>query len=84
MFERRLPCFGCGVGWCCFLLGFLCPIIWYVAALLYCCKYYNRDPRERPGLAASAFLVSFPFVRTLNNFKKNISYAVYLPFWLRN
>ncbi|WVZ96786.1 hypothetical protein U9M48_042380 [Paspalum notatum var. saurae] len=56
MFERRLPCFGCGVGWSCFLLGFLCPIIWYVAALLYCCKYYNRDPRERPGLAASAVL----------------------------
>ncbi|AQK93127.1 Ribosomal protein L18ae family [Zea mays] len=39
-----------------FLLGFLCPIIWYVAALLYCCKYYNRDPRERTGLAASAVL----------------------------
>ncbi|OEL17454.1 hypothetical protein BAE44_0021525 [Dichanthelium oligosanthes] len=52
MFERRLTCFGCGI-------GFLCPIIWYVAALLYCCKYYNRDPRERPGLAASAVLVSF-------------------------
>jgi hypothetical protein len=44
---------------CSFLLGFLCPIIWYVAALLYCCKYYNRDPRERTGLAASAVLVSF-------------------------
>uniref|UniRef100_A0A452Y587 Uncharacterized protein n=1 Tax=Aegilops tauschii subsp. strangulata TaxID=200361 RepID=A0A452Y587_AEGTS len=42
-----------GVG---FLLGFLCPLIWYIAALLYCCKYYNRDPRERPGLAASALL----------------------------
>uniref|UniRef100_A0A0E0KZ81 Uncharacterized protein n=1 Tax=Oryza punctata TaxID=4537 RepID=A0A0E0KZ81_ORYPU len=36
--------------------GFLCPLIWYIAALLYYCKYYNRDPRERPGLAASAFL----------------------------
>uniref|UniRef100_A0A0E0HAE5 Uncharacterized protein n=1 Tax=Oryza nivara TaxID=4536 RepID=A0A0E0HAE5_ORYNI len=56
MFERRLPFFGCGIGWCCFLLGFLCPLIWYIAALLYYCKYYNRDPRERPGLAASAFL----------------------------
>uniref|UniRef100_A0A0E0PIB4 Uncharacterized protein n=1 Tax=Oryza rufipogon TaxID=4529 RepID=A0A0E0PIB4_ORYRU len=49
MFERRLPFFGCGI-------GFLCPLIWYIAALLYYCKYYNRDPRERPGLAASAFL----------------------------
>uniref|UniRef100_A0ACD5TQ26 Uncharacterized protein n=1 Tax=Avena sativa TaxID=4498 RepID=A0ACD5TQ26_AVESA len=56
MFERRLPFFGCGIGWCCFLLGFLCPLIWYIAALLYCCKYYDRDPRERPGLCASAFL----------------------------
>ncbi|XP_051180886.1 uncharacterized protein [Lolium perenne] len=56
MFERRLPFFGCGIGWCCFLLGFMCPLIWYIAALLYCCKYYNRDPRERPGLCASAFL----------------------------
>ncbi|KAK1693636.1 hypothetical protein QYE76_010333 [Lolium multiflorum] len=37
-------------------VGFLCPLIWYIAALLYCCKYYNRDPRERPGLCASAFL----------------------------
>ncbi|XP_014753509.1 uncharacterized protein LOC100824901 isoform X2 [Brachypodium distachyon] len=41
-----------------FLLGFLCPLIWYIAALLYCCKYYNRDPRERPGLAASAVLAT--------------------------
>uniref|UniRef100_A0A453E816 Uncharacterized protein n=1 Tax=Aegilops tauschii subsp. strangulata TaxID=200361 RepID=A0A453E816_AEGTS len=42
-------CFGCR-----FLLGFLCPLLWYYATTLYCCKYYNRDPRERPGLAASA------------------------------
>lgn len=53
-FERRLPCFGCGIGWSSFLLGFLCPLLWYYATTLYCCKYYNRDPRERPGLAASA------------------------------
>lgn len=39
-------------------VGFLCPLIWYIAALLYCCKYYNRDPRERPGLAASAVLAT--------------------------
>ncbi|KAG8053134.1 hypothetical protein GUJ93_ZPchr0001g30750 [Zizania palustris] len=54
MFERRLPCFGCGIGWSSFLLGFFCPLIWYFATTLYCCKYYNKDPRERPGLAASA------------------------------
>ncbi|KAK3164081.1 hypothetical protein QOZ80_1AG0012430 [Eleusine coracana subsp. coracana] len=54
IFERRLPCCGCGIGWSSFLLGFLCPLIWYFPAILYCCKYYNKDPRERPGLAASA------------------------------
>ncbi|XP_062194815.1 large ribosomal subunit protein eL20z-like [Phragmites australis] len=54
IFERQLPCCGCGIGWSSFLLGFLCPLIWYSAAILYFCKYYNRDPRERPGLAASA------------------------------
>ncbi|NP_001315321.2 uncharacterized protein [Zea mays] len=54
IFERRLPCCGCGIGWSSFLLGFLCPLIWYFATTLYCCKYYNKDPRERPGLAASA------------------------------
>ncbi|XP_064950800.1 uncharacterized protein LOC135613312 isoform X3 [Musa acuminata AAA Group] len=46
-FNRRLPC--CGL-----LLGFLCPLIWYCAAILYLCKYYDNDPRERSGLAASA------------------------------
>ena len=49
----HLTCFCCS-----FLLGFVCPSIWYFAATLYCCKYYNRDPRERPGLAASAVAVS--------------------------
>ncbi|ONM29272.1 Ribosomal protein L18ae family [Zea mays] len=57
IFERRLPCCGCGIGWSSFLLGFLCPLIWYFATTLYCCKYYNKDPRERPGLAASAVAV---------------------------
>ncbi|KAK3160552.1 hypothetical protein QOZ80_1BG0061100 [Eleusine coracana subsp. coracana] len=54
IFERQLPCCGCGIGWSSFLLGFLFPLIWYFPAILYCCKYYNKDPRERPGLAASA------------------------------
>ncbi|CAD5194560.1 unnamed protein product [Musa acuminata subsp. malaccensis] len=53
-FNRRLPCFGCGIGWSSLLLGFLCPLIWYCAAILYLCKYYDNDPRERSGLAASA------------------------------
>ncbi|WOK93883.1 60S ribosomal protein L18a-like protein [Canna indica] len=53
-FDQRLPCFGCGIGWSSLLLGFLCPLIWYCAATLYLCKYYDKDPRERSGLAASA------------------------------
>ncbi|RWW21300.1 hypothetical protein GW17_00014553 [Ensete ventricosum] len=57
-FNRRLPCFGCGIGWSSLLLGFLCPLIWYCAAILYICKYYDKDPRERSGLAASAMAVS--------------------------
>ncbi|KAJ3694108.1 hypothetical protein LUZ60_009588 [Juncus effusus] len=58
MFDRPLPCFGCGIGWCSFLLGFLCPLIWYIAGVLYVFKYYNRDPRERAGLSACAFTAS--------------------------
>ncbi|XP_020581103.1 uncharacterized protein LOC110025147 [Phalaenopsis equestris] len=54
-FDKPLPCFGCGIGWCSLLLGCLCPLLWYVAALLYFCKYYNRDPRERDGLVACVF-----------------------------
>ncbi|KMZ66608.1 hypothetical protein ZOSMA_292G00280 [Zostera marina] len=56
MFDKPLPCFGCGIGWLSFLLGFMFPLIWYYAMLLYFCKYYNRDPRERGGLAASAVM----------------------------
>ncbi|XP_044484549.1 uncharacterized protein LOC123210330 isoform X2 [Mangifera indica] len=36
------------------LLGFVCPFMWYYAAILYFRKYYHKDPRERSGLAASA------------------------------
>lgn len=55
MFDKPLPCFGCGIGWCSLLLGCICPLVWYVAAFLYMFKYYNKDPRERGGLAAAAF-----------------------------
>ncbi|XP_008808927.2 60S ribosomal protein L18a-like protein isoform X1 [Phoenix dactylifera] len=54
MFDKPLPCCGCGIGWCSLLLGFVCPLIWYCAAILYLCSYYHRDPRERSGLAANA------------------------------
>ncbi|KAF3326894.1 60S ribosomal protein L18a-like protein [Carex littledalei] len=55
-FDRPLPFFGCGIGWGVFLLGFLCPIIWYAAAAMHICKYYNRDPRERSGLTACSVM----------------------------
>jgi hypothetical protein len=40
------------------LLGFVFPLIWYFSAILYFGKYYNKDPRERSGLAACAIAVS--------------------------
>ncbi|KAM7254408.1 hypothetical protein ACFE04_003788 [Oxalis oulophora] len=58
-FDKRLPCCGCGIGWCCFLLGFVCPLTWYYASILYFAKYYQKDPRERTGLCASVVAVSF-------------------------
>ncbi|KAK9231716.1 hypothetical protein WN943_021955 [Citrus x changshan-huyou] len=39
---------------CSFLLGFVCPLMWYYATILYFGNYYHKDPRERSGLAASA------------------------------
>ncbi|KAK1286627.1 hypothetical protein QJS10_CPB20g00438 [Acorus calamus] len=54
MFDKPLPCFGCGIGWFSFLLGFVCPLTWFYATILYFGNYYQKDPRERAGLAASA------------------------------
>lgn len=41
-----------------FLTGFLCPLMWYYATILYFGNHYRKDPRERAGLAASAIAVS--------------------------
>ncbi|RAL45604.1 hypothetical protein DM860_009468 [Cuscuta australis] len=54
LYDKPLPCFGCGIGWFSFLSGILCPFMWYYATILYLCNYYRKDPRERAGLAASA------------------------------
>ncbi|EYU28361.1 hypothetical protein ABFS82_12G125500 [Erythranthe guttata] len=54
IYDKPLPCFGCGIGWFSFLLGFLFPLMWYYATFLYFGNYYRKDPRERAGLAASA------------------------------
>ncbi|KAG4178656.1 hypothetical protein ERO13_A10G057300v2 [Gossypium hirsutum] len=54
MYDKPLPCFGCGIGWFSLLLGFDFPFMWYYATILYFRSYYHRDPRERAGLAASA------------------------------
>ncbi|KAF7814084.1 60S ribosomal protein L18a-like protein [Senna tora] len=53
-FDKPLPCFGCGIGWFSFVLGLVCPLIWYYATILFFANYYHKDPRERAGLAASA------------------------------
>ncbi|KAF5481787.1 hypothetical protein F2P56_002412 [Juglans regia] len=54
IYDKPLPCFGCGIGWFSFLLGFVFPLLWYYGTILYFGNYYRRDPRERAGLAASA------------------------------
>ncbi|KAJ8766687.1 hypothetical protein K2173_004511 [Erythroxylum novogranatense] len=54
IYDKPLPCFGCGIGWFSFLTGFIFPLIWYFATILYFGNYYRKDPRERSGLAASA------------------------------
>lgn len=54
MFDKPLPCFGCGIGWFCLLAGVIFPFMWYYATILYFGNYYQKDPRERAGLAASA------------------------------
>lgn len=54
MFDKPLPCFGCGIGWFSFLLGIVFPLMWYYGTILYFGNYYQKDPRERAGLAANA------------------------------
>ncbi|KAG9451783.1 hypothetical protein H6P81_004687 [Aristolochia fimbriata] len=54
LYCKTLPCFGCGIGWFCFVAGFIFPPLWYYATILYLGSYYLKDPREREGLAASA------------------------------
>ncbi|CAN6469220.1 unnamed protein product [Victoria cruziana] len=54
IYDKPLPCFGCGMGWFSFLLGFAFPVMWYCATILYFGSYYRKDPRERSGLAACA------------------------------
>ncbi|XP_048136523.1 uncharacterized protein LOC115734360 isoform X2 [Rhodamnia argentea] len=56
-FDKPLPCFGCGIGWFSFLLGFVFPPFWYYATVLYFGNHHLKDPRERAGLAASAIAV---------------------------
>ncbi|KAK7328974.1 hypothetical protein VNO77_23114 [Canavalia gladiata] len=55
IYDKPLPCYGCGIGWFSFLFGFLCPPMWYYATMLYFGNFYRKDPRERAGLGASAF-----------------------------
>ncbi|KAL5972980.1 hypothetical protein ACLOJK_039787 [Asimina triloba] len=54
-YDEPLPCFGCGIGWFSFLVGFVFPPMWFYATILYFRSYYRKDLRERLGLQASAF-----------------------------
>lgn len=53
-YDRPLPCCGCGMGWCLFLLGFLFPLLWYYGTYVFYKPPGQYDPRERPGLASCA------------------------------
>lgn len=54
LYDKPLPCFGCGIGWFSFLLGFVFPVMWYYGTVLYFQNHYHKDPRERTGLATCA------------------------------
>ncbi|CAM6091647.1 unnamed protein product [Calypogeia fissa] len=54
IYDRPLPCCGCGIGWCSFLIGFLVPLTWYYGTYLFFTNKYRHDARERPGLGACA------------------------------
>ncbi|CAN1165484.1 60S ribosomal protein L18a-like protein [Linum perenne] len=50
-----LPCFGIGIGWLLFILGFILGVIpWYVGVCLLLCA--NYDHREKTGLIACVVL----------------------------
>ncbi|KAL5182848.1 hypothetical protein HKD37_17G046874 [Glycine soja] len=82
VYDKPLPCFGCGIGWFSFLFGFLCPPMWFYATILYFGNHYRKDPRERAGLGASAIAVIsllFLFARLvyLCRAKKNVNQTTY-------
>ncbi|KAL5549874.1 hypothetical protein UlMin_000050 [Ulmus minor] len=62
IYDKPLPCFGCGIGWFLFLLGFVFPLMWYYATFLYLGNYYRKDPQELAGLSAHTLLLFFFFI----------------------
>jgi hypothetical protein len=54
IYDRPLPCCGCGIGWFSFLVGFIFPLLWYYGTIRFFWTQRQNDPRERPGLAACA------------------------------
>ncbi|KAF6159548.1 hypothetical protein GIB67_032319, partial [Kingdonia uniflora] len=68
LYDKHLTCFGCGIGWFLFLLGYVFLVMWYYTTVLYFGNYNHKDPRERAGLAASAIAIPDDrrsFVKTL-------------------
>ncbi|XP_031380776.1 60S ribosomal protein L18a-like protein [Punica granatum] len=64
-YDNPLPCFGCGIGWFSFIVGFVFPPFWFYATVLYLGNYYHKHPRERVGLAASAIAAMICLVAVL-------------------
>ncbi|KAF6175879.1 hypothetical protein GIB67_003367 [Kingdonia uniflora] len=53
LYDKTLTCFGCGIEWFLFQLGFMFHLMWYYATVLYFGNYFHNDPRKRAGLAVS-------------------------------
>ncbi|XP_078438593.1 large ribosomal subunit protein eL20z-like [Wolffia australiana] len=62
--EPRLPCFGIGLGWFLFIVGFfLAAIPWYIGAFLYFCSAVDR--REKAGYVACSIAAALALVAVI-------------------
>jgi len=58
-YDHPLPCFGIGIGWLLFILGFFLGVIpWYIGAVMLCCMK-DHDKREKSGFIACAIIAVF-------------------------
>lgn len=62
--ERRLPCYGIGLGWFLFIIGWvLASIPWYVGVVLLVCTKHDR--RERVGLVCCTIAAGLSLIAAI-------------------